>query len=374
MHKGLWVLPLAVISVTGIRSAKASITLPAVTTFSAGPLGPLSVQGLLSAGGTWQDHAYPTDRNARVDITNAQMILQKSSGLVQFYVQAGSYNFPTLGEPISSTPTLVANTYGAVPEAYITLAPSQSFSIEAGKLPTLLGTEMTWTWQNPNIERGLLWNDENAVNRGVQVNFTTGALAVSLSVNDGFYSKRYDVLTGLATYTLNSTNTASFSLYHRFGHTAVNTFATPVILDNADIYDLMYTHKSGAWTLSPYLQYIDSPSSAALGFTHAEHADGAAMIANYHVTRLVSVAGRAEIESSTGRNTSNSANSNILGFGPGSKAWSLTLTPTYQNNGFFARVELSYVRVTSATAGDIFGANGTQKNQVRAVIESGLMF
>ncbi len=62
----------------------------------------------------------------------------------------------------------------------------------AGKLPTLIGAEYTFTFENMNIERGLLWNQENAVNRGVQANFTSGPVAVSVSWNDGFYPNRYN--------------------------------------------------------------------------------------------------------------------------------------------------------------------------------------
>jgi hypothetical protein len=52
-----------------------------------------------------------------------------------------------------------------------------------------MGAEYTFTFENMNIERGLLWNQENAINRGIQVNQTIGKSA-SLSWNDGFYSNR----------------------------------------------------------------------------------------------------------------------------------------------------------------------------------------
>ena len=37
-----------------------------------------------------------------------------------------------------------------------------------------MGAEYTFTFQNMNIERGLLWNQETAVNRGIQVNQALG--------------------------------------------------------------------------------------------------------------------------------------------------------------------------------------------------------
>ena len=51
------------------------------------------------------------------------------------------------------------------------------FSIEVGALPTLIGDEYTFSFENLNIERGILWGAEPAVSRGVQANFTTGPLA-----------------------------------------------------------------------------------------------------------------------------------------------------------------------------------------------------
>ncbi|MHB8254411.1 MAG: outer membrane beta-barrel protein [Acidiferrobacter sp.] len=390
MRKHLFAVPVALcgLGLGVVPQAQATLTAPAPITFSGGPLGTLSAQGVVSAAGTWQSNPAVnplvggTDRSTRLDVTNAEMILQKTSGLVQFFAMAGSYNFPTLGEPIVATPAVPYYYFGAVPEAYITIAPTSTFSVEVGKLPTLMGGEYTWSWMNQNIERGLLWNSESAVNRGVQANYTMGPVAASLSVNDGYYSGHYDVLTGLVTYTINSASSASVFFYHHFGSTAitgsaVNTYAVPQALDNSDTYNLLYTTKIGALTLSPYLQYIYAPTSAKLGagYAHSDHVLGAAFLANYHFTPMWSMAGRAEYEKSTGNPAdTNGGNNNLLFYGPGSSAWSLTVTPTYQDKGFFTRVELSYVHVSNGTAGDVFGAVGAQPNQVRGVIETGLMF
>jgi putative OmpL-like beta-barrel porin-2 len=61
-------------------------------------------------------------------------------------------------------------------------------------------------------------------------------------------------------------------------------------------------------------------------------------------------------------------------YGPGSGAWSLTLTPTYQYQRFFTRGDLSFVRATDFTPGDAFGSRGTNPNQPRGVIEMGFLF
>ena len=57
-----------------------------------------------------------------------------------------------------------------------------------------------------------------------------------------------------------------------------------------------------------------------------------------------------------------------------SKAWSLTLTPTYQQKSFFARADLSYVKVNDGQSGKMFGADGKEDNQARALAEVGFLF
>jgi Putative beta-barrel porin-2, OmpL-like. bbp2 len=61
-------------------------------------------------------------------------------------------------------------------------------------------------------------------------------------------------------------------------------------------------------------------------------------------------------------------------YGAGSKAWSVTLTPTYQENIFFARLEPSYVAAERSAAGFVFGETGTNTSQARALIETGIIF
>jgi hypothetical protein len=96
----------------------------------------------------------------------------------------------------------------------------------AGNLPTLFGAEYTFTFENMNIERGLLWNQENAITRGVQLNYTYGPLSGSLSWNNGFYSHSYTWVDGSVAWTINSANTLSFVDGGQTGFAASNNFAT----------------------------------------------------------------------------------------------------------------------------------------------------
>jgi putative OmpL-like beta-barrel porin-2 len=68
---------------------------------------------------------------------------------------------------------------------------------------------------------------------------------------------------------------------------------------------------------------------------------GGAVPASYQLNENVSLAGRAEYISSTGSLASGPPS---LLYGPGSSAFSFTITPTYQQGIFFLRPELSYVQ------------------------------
>jgi hypothetical protein len=61
-------------------------------------------------------------------------------------------------------------------------------------------------------------------------------------------------------------------------------------------------------------------------------------------------------------------------YGPDSSAISLTITPTIQFDGYFARAEGSVVRITNPEAGLGFGANDTKRSQFRMMLEVGLLY
>ena len=156
-----------------------------------GFLGKIYFSGQITGLGTWQDNAVPgNNEKGKADVSNAQFEIQKTDGLVQFYVQAGTYNFPSLGAAYVSSNRLTEETYKYVPVAFLKLQPTPEVSVMIGKLPTLVGAEYTFTFENLNIERGLLWNQETAVSRGVQANYAKGPLTVSVAVDDVFKARR----------------------------------------------------------------------------------------------------------------------------------------------------------------------------------------
>ena len=150
-------------------------------TFDAGPLGKLSVNGIVTGFSQFQNNSVPGDDSAQATLSNGQIFIQKADGKVQYYIQAGVYTMPTLSVPFVNAQNTVNNFYGPVPVAYLKLQAGKTTQFLIGSLPTLMGAESTFTYQNFNIERGIVWNQENAINRGIQVNQTLGKYLTRLA-------------------------------------------------------------------------------------------------------------------------------------------------------------------------------------------------
>ncbi len=335
--------------------------------------GKVYVTGAVSGLAFYQDnpqHFFPGDNASTIDLSNGQVFFQKTDGWLQFFVQVGEYSLPALGAPYIKSGLATPFTFGVVPQAFVKIVPTDNFSISAGKLPTLIGAEYTFTFENMNIERGLLWNQENAVNQGVQANYTLGSLSLALSWNDGMYSNRLNWLWGSAAYAFDSSNTLAFIGGGALGHTGYGRAGTSVALNNEDIFNLIYTYTSGPWTISPYLQYTNVPVTPLAGITNSASTLGAAVLASYSFDDNWKLAGRVEYISDTGKG----AGAPNLLYGKGSNAWSITLTPTYQWKTFFARADFSYVGASSITPGAALGPLGLSTTQTRFMFETGVLF
>ncbi len=345
---------------------------PAV--FDASPFGKIAVNGILAGLGMWTGNYVAGDDSHQAALSNGQVFIQKPDGWFQFYLQAGAYNIAALGAPFLATDKTMTKLFGPVPVAFAKLQPGKNSpfkntSLLIGALPTLIGAEYTFTFENMNIHRGLLWNQENAVNRGIQLNQVMGKFTASLSWNDGFYSNRYSWLIGSLTYT-KGPHSLVFVGGGNYGQTAFQTYATPV-QNNSSIYEVIYTYTKGHWILQPYFQYTDVPTNEKIGVVKGASTTGGAMLASYTFKHGFSLPVRWEYISSSGSAADQAVN---LMYGPGSAATSITVTPTFQRGGFFVRGDLAYVHASDITPGDAFSRDGKNQNQPRAMAEFGFMF
>lgn len=360
----------------------------------------VTVGGVLSGYAQFQSNHVLNDANSSVDLSNAQIFINKSTGIIQYFIQAGTYSLPVLSDGVyvlsHKEPSL---TFGNVPTAFVKIVPPTGpFSLQVGELPTLIGDEYIFSFENLNVTRGMLWNVEPAVSRGVQLNYAAGPISASVAWTDGFYSNRFNTISGLATWTINGANTLAVdaSIPISKSTTYEETNAAAPQYDNSSVYNVMYTHTMGQWIINPYLQYTSLPEVVSNGVVVGkEETWGAAILVNYAFDSKSQLAGvslpfRVEFMSTKGDNCSPTGvplssfcasgavpAPNLL-YGASSQAWSFTFTPTYQYKNYYIRAEGSYVTAsdykTSQFSGSGYGVNGTDGDQFRGVIETGVLF
>jgi hypothetical protein len=104
-------------------------------TFDAGPLGKLSVNGIVTGFAQFQNNSVLGDDNAQATLSNGQIFIQRSDGKLQWYVQAGVYTMPTLSVPFVNAQNTVNNFYGPVPVAYLKWQAAKNTQLLIGSLP-----------------------------------------------------------------------------------------------------------------------------------------------------------------------------------------------------------------------------------------------
>ncbi|GJD87051.1 MULTISPECIES: outer membrane beta-barrel protein [Methylobacterium] len=323
------------------------------------------------------------DRVGRVDFSNVQAFIQKADGPFQFYVQTGLYSIPALGFPTFSAIDQTGLLFSPVPVVFGKWVLNDEWSIQGGRMPTNIGTELAFTFQNLNISRGLLFNQENIINQGVQVNYANGPLAASFAVTDGFYSGELNWVTGAITYKLNDANTIGinggthFSNYNSFNQTGRFQYATPATLQNSSIISVNYTYADGPWIVTPYFQY--TKVEPVFGLQGAE-TYGGAILASFAFTDNFALAGRFEYIAQSGDRFLQDRTAVL--YGSGSSAYSFTVTPTFTWGRYFIRGEYSHVALVDYQRGDAlngiaglgFGKLGNKGSQDRYMVETGFTF
>lgn len=349
---------------------------------TATPATAVTVGGALLATQTYTNHVNATgnfgnagggDQASRFNISTAFLNIARNTGFFRYGASAGPYSIPVVG--VSGNKTLEANVntnvYGPLPSAYVSLNPNEYTNVSVGKLATLIGQENTYTYLNPNIQRGLVWNMETAVSRGVRLTMTEGKYTGALELNDGFYSGHFLGIEGSVALAADADTSYQFVFVIPNSSAPSNPTSS---IANKRLYNFMYTAARGRWTWAPYILLVQSPVSLALGYSNTESAYGLVLISTYRLNPAWSVTGRIEDIANESATNDQSHNADLVGYGPGSGAWSFTMTPTYRHKQFLLRADLSEVTVRAATPGAAFGITGSQRNQFRFVLESGLQF
>ena len=342
--------------------------------------------------GTWQFNAALTglagaqsnstgnDPKSYGDVANAQAIITKPTGLVQVFAIAGYYSIPELTTSYVRAATQTVRSWSALPVAYASIVPDDHWSLSVGNLFSLGGAEGTFSYENTNIQRGLLWGQTNSVSQGAQLNYQDEAWTTALAWTDGAKSGTYNWLGFSAGYKLDPKTTV-FAIWNgALSGNPADSARTPLLTNNSQISNLVFAYKGDKWGLTPYLQYSVVNANPSVGIQGTSSTQGAGLLATYRFTPLVdgqlpkrniTLPMRLEYINTWGN--SGSSNNNLL-YGPGSAAWSATITPTYQNGPYFGRFEASYVNALNACQSCAFGSTGNTPNQTRAMLEVGVLF
>lgn len=345
-------------------------------------LGDWSVQGIVTGLSFHQTNPVSSNGASYSGFSNAQVIVQKKDGPIRLFAQTGLYSIPTLGTPFMRAEPQTVGSFGYLPQAFVSIVPGENWSIALGKLPSMGGVEATFTYENPNIQRGLLWVQTNSVSRGMQVNYEDDLFTAAFTWNDGAYSDVYNWLGGLVSVKPNERSILTASWTGSVWGNATNNPTTQLLSNNSQISNLIYQYTGDRWTVTPYLQYTNVPANTAIGINGSSGTYGGSVITTYHVTPLdkgvapkfhVSIPTRFEYQSTYGNSQISDMPAGLM-YGAGSSAWSATLTPTVQWGKVFGRFELGYVRAFNMTSGLAFGANGMNSNQTRVMLEAGVLY
>jgi hypothetical protein len=278
----------------------------------------------------------------------------------------GAYAVPVVGVGLLKTSDYT-NLFSPIPVAYVEYSPMKGLSIQAGKLPTIIGYESALTYQNSYIQRGLVWNMQPVINNGVRITYSTDPFFVKLGVNDGFYTL--------------STTDPKPALEASLGLTPIKdgSIALNVILPDKDSrpnkttgdlpaankreLNLVASYTLDKLSLGGDLLYVEAPRSNTAGVSEKAKASGVALHLSYDL-KPFKLSGRIEYV----KDNSDNGGIDLVGLGNGNKAWTFTVTPAYTHGPLFLRGELSYVKADKE-----FTLNN-KKDQTRIGVEVGFMF
>ena len=348
---------------------------------SEGALGSLQISGAFS-GLVAQENttALNTAQNS-TESSNAFLIVQKNTGTLQYLLQAGHYTLHTLGAKTDGASGIEKNSFGPIPHAYVSLNPNEHWSLAVGKLLAMPGFENPFTYQNQNIQRGVLENQNNTITQGIQLNYTDERSTLFWTLNDGFYSGQLKWMGAGGSYKFNARHSTNVMLGGAYQTSKVNTDVTPRLQNNSQIFNLVHTLKMGPWTLTPYYQYTKIPSSENTGLASAASTQGYALIINHQGPApsmsfmprpgTLNLPLRLEhIKASDYR----SVNAQELVFGPGSEALAVTFTPTLQSGVYYARGEWSWLKAKHTSMLRESRPGAYANSQSRILLELGILY
>ncbi|MDE2238714.1 MAG: hypothetical protein KGJ73_02145 [Rhodospirillales bacterium] len=358
---------------------------PTAIEIDGGPLGSLSLSGGVDGYGYYVSNLPNGTLNHGVNVANALVELQKTSGELQFTIEVGS-NGGAIAVGASGRPgqTSINNfSTGPLYAGYVTIAPKDMpFTISAGRMASLEGWESAVDWNNESQLTTDIWYVENSQNDGVEGSYTAGPVTATVLFGDGWDTHVFNFLQALVSYTIDDNNNVNVYYAGNLGRTGLSArtygwgSGTTVgqygpYFMNSQMIGGWYSYTMGNLNVIPEVQYVYAKTDHQLGIDKPTSNLGAAVFGDYTFGKSpYSLGGWVEYENSQG------AGSWFVG--PKSEAVGFAVSPTWQYKDLFARVNGGglYLLHNRDTNGNTYGygASGTDKFQFIGTLEAGLLF
>lgn len=327
------------------------------------PIGTLNIGGALTGYTIYTNNKAGTDKKTRYDVGSAIISISKPAEPIGFTLMGGAYAVPVVGVGISKTST-TTDLFSPLPVAYLEFAPVKGIALQVGKLPTIFGYEVPYTYLNKYIQRGLIWNMQPVINHGVRLNYTSDLFFLKAGINDGFYTLSTTSPKPAIEGTVGITPTKDSSVYFNFiipdKSSRPNNTAYPA---NKREYNLIATYNIGPLSLGTDLMYVEAPKDVEAQVSEKAKASAGCIHIHYHL-QPITISGRVEYV----KDNSDAGGIDLVGLGDGNKGWTFTITPAYTKGPFLVRGELSYVKADKP-----FTVNN-KKDQMRVGVEVGFLF
>ena len=359
-------------AVVAAPAAQAALIPPPAITIDGGPFGPMEVNVGVDGFGYVTSNTPRGTKSNGFQLGTALVNIATTTGLVRGTVTIGDYSGLILGYAPGSATSGGQNytPFSPLYNGYISIVPNDHIKFSAGQFGTPEGFESAQDWNDYSIFHSEIAYVEQGQSRGVNTVIDEGPINAVVQFDDGFYSKRFNYLQWLVTYTINPT----FSITVNGGsHLSVTGPNVPgnLLYNNSALYGGWITYSIGNFTVTPEVQYVYTnpvrkyAASTVITKTAGNLTSG--IFADYVFSNTpYSLGGFVEYATEKSAHADGSAG-DFFGFGPCSSLWGGAITPTWEYKYLFARTDLAFVHVNN---GDGSGV----KAQFAAILEGGLLF
>lgn len=358
-----------------------------------GPLGQLEMSGgVAGLGYLMSNSETPTAQNhsngTRVGAVYVQ--LQKTTGVVQFFVKIGKNNGGGLaigtGTP-SSIGNMDSRSMGPVDTAYITIAPpSYPITFSAGNLGSEIGYESGTIWNDVSAITSVLNDVEIGNQYGVNAQYSKGPVTFLVQFGDIMDTHVFNYLEAYGTYNFDSNNQVTAFYGTNLGRTGPNTHtdggsgwgstylgagSQNAYFANSTQINVIYNWTHGNLSLSPEAQYVYTKVDHKIGIDKFGSNLGFGLFGDYAFANTPYSLGSWVVwDKSVG-------SQNTWYVGPNDETVSAAIAPTWQYKYLYARLNGGMVYLLNNKSDGQkygFGSTGKKRAQFAAVIDTGFVF